>query len=91
MRYCYQTATFYLSMPGRGGRSARVLEDWDMVQQMASWQPGGTELTPRFIAPLAIARLYGRVQGTLWKVGPTPHEREWTCESRIHPVGCQGT
>jgi hypothetical protein len=63
MRYCYQTATFYLSMPGRRGRSARLLEDIG-IQQMASLEQGGTESIPRFTAPIAIARLYCRVQGT---------------------------
>ena len=64
MRYCYQTATFYLFMPGRRGRSARVLKDSRYVQQMASPEYGGTEPTPRFTAPLATARLSDRVQGT---------------------------
>jgi hypothetical protein len=64
MRYCYRTATFYLFMPGRRGRSARALKDWVLIQQMAFSSHEGTEPTPRFKAPLAIARLYYRVQGT---------------------------
>jgi hypothetical protein len=74
-------------LPGRRGRSARVLEDSKTVQQMASSVRGGTEPTPRFTVPLAIARLSYRVQGTPEKARPTPHGCEWTCESRIHPAG----
>ena len=44
MRNCYQTATFYLFIPGRWGRSARVLEDSFGIRQMASSNLGGTEL-----------------------------------------------
>jgi hypothetical protein len=35
MRYCYQTATFYLFMPGPQERSARILKVPGVGQQIA--------------------------------------------------------
>ena len=58
MRYCYQTATFYLSTPGRRGRSARLLEGIGGISNR--WPPQSKEARSLYhapAAPIAIARL----------------------------------
>jgi len=69
MRYCYQTATFYLFMPGSQERSARVLEGRMLCPtgcalQTVSSSIGDTGPASWFKVMPATARLYDRVQGT---------------------------
>ena len=51
-------------LPGRQKRSARLLKGVIRVPNRSSPFEGGTGPIPRFKAPVAIARLYYRVQGT---------------------------
>jgi hypothetical protein len=61
MRYCYHTATFYLSMPGSQGRCARILEGLRETRQIGSSREGATGSKSWFEILAAIALSYYKV------------------------------